>query len=939
MGAGELGAAQVGGLQAGEGIGQRADLDLGARPGLAGAVVEDRGLVGAEFHQAAEVGVERAHGLEGHTAGLDDQADVGIGGAHLEPAGREHGQRVVGEHDDAIARLLEAEVATEDEGVAEGDVERAEDPEAELGRVDVEGQQAAEHAVQAGELGQLDPEQAQVQPGQLDLGQLEEELQHVELGPVDVHAREGELAELQIRPVRQQAAEVEPELQALEFEPRQGEQELRHRQVRPVDLQAGEGRGQVGQADRVPVDAGEVGQRQAHARQAGQQVLQRGEQVAQAHIAQLRQRQAGQRDVGPGHARQGGELQAGPAEAEVRQQAREVEFEAGDVQPRQREDHLGQRQVRPVQAEIRQANTQLGPGQAQRTEVEVGQIQVQPGQAQQRQADLGQRQLRPVDVEPERAQARQVEAGQGRDAEVDEGEGAEREVDLGQVQRQVQAREIEGVEVEGQAAQAQVQPRHKRRDAVGLGQRGLAHLQPAGKGGLLIDGGQHHPALQFLQRKTGAAGRRAHGERGVGIGHREHPALLRLALHEGHLLAADAEAARERVAHSVPGQAEVEVGAESEEVVVLGGAEVEGEGTDLALDGFARGVEAEVQRADGAHAQPGQRAAVGPGQRQVAQVQHAGHAVGREHEAALDAGGRELDTTGGDDERGVLDADLDVLARAQRHRDGEVAVERGPVDLDGGIDLEQRAVAGAVPGEREALVVERPAAGGQVGREGHGGAGAEVGRVQHPADAVEHAGGAGHRGQRQRLAQARQQFARDQLHLARGIGAARLDELEPDVAVQAEQALTGLEAAVDAVVAQDDELVAGLRGEAVDELDVQRAGQRGQAAHVDAVVEGAAAGVGHGGGRGAAELDDGARGAGQRQPVLQHDQAGRVAGRERAFHLGRRGDQAAAGQRGAGADDERAHLVAAGVATELDRQAGGVDETLLEPELAVQHLN
>ena len=85
--AGERGPAQVSNTQGAEGVRDSVDRQRLARPALASAVVEDRGLVGSEFDRAAQVGVEPAHGLEGHARGVDHQPDVGVGGTYLEAAG------------------------------------------------------------------------------------------------------------------------------------------------------------------------------------------------------------------------------------------------------------------------------------------------------------------------------------------------------------------------------------------------------------------------------------------------------------------------------------------------------------------------------------------------------------------------------------------------------------------------------------------------------------------------------------------------------------------------------------------------------------------------------------------------------------------------------------------------------------------------------------
>ena len=182
------------------------------------------------------------------------------------------------------------------------------------------------------------------------------------------------------------------------------------------------------------------------------------------------------------------------------------------------------------------------------------------------------------------------------------------------------------------------------------------------------------------------------------------------------------------------------------------------------------------------------------------------------------------------------------------------------------------------------------------------------------------------------MARARDQFLGDKLELAGGAGVTRLHKIEPDIAVKAEQALHGIEAALDRPIAEHHELVTGLGREAVDEFEVQRAVQRGQPADVDAVVEGTTAGVCHGGRRGATEFDDSARGVCQRQAALVGDQSGRVPGSERSLDQRGRVDDTAAGQRGPGSDDERAKVDVA----DLPGQASSVEKTFAQLQFAVK---
>ena len=316
---------------------------------------------------------------------------------------------------------------------------------------------------------------------------------------------------------------------------------------------------------------------------------------------------------------------------------------------------------------------QLRPGQRQEAQINVGQAQIQPRQAQQRQPEFGERQAGPVDTKIQRAQPRQVEAGQRGDAQVHEREGPDRQVNLGQVQVRREPTQVEGVEVERQVVQAQFQVHHQRRHAVGLGQRRLAHLQRAREPGLAVDLGHDHAALQALQRQLGATWGRTQRQRRVRVEGRQHPTLLWLALFDGHLLAADAKAPAQLVTHPAEGQAQVQVGRDREEVVVLGRAVVEGKGTDLRVHGTPRGVEAQVRAADRRHVQALQRATIVLRQIKAAQAQHAGNTGGRQHEAAVDATGRKLGPARGQYETAVVDGHLDRIIASGGDGNGDVA--------------------------------------------------------------------------------------------------------------------------------------------------------------------------------------------------------------------------------------------------------------------------
>ena len=128
---------------------------------------------------------------------------------------------------------------------------------------------------------------------------------------------------------------------------------------------------------------------------------------------------------------------------------------------------------------------------------------------------------------------------------------------------------------------------------------------------------------------------------------------------------------------------------------------------------------------------------------------------------------------------------------------------------------------------------------------------------------------------------------------------------------QVDQAAGGVEAAADAVKAQELEAVAGLWHEAAEQLHFELAAERGCACHGQQVVAGL--------GGGAAQFDLGDRTGGKGQTVVEAQVAGGITRRQCALCLHRHSQRAAARQRGVGIQPQRAGASAAG------HQAGGIE--------------